>query len=62
MDIRTWSDDIAILIADALVDSGHISKENLSAVANIVSEELYVRLTVNDYPPPPNNASQEIEA
>jgi len=52
MDVKTWCDDIAILIADALVDSGHISKDDLSAVSNIVSEELFVRLVLNDYPPP----------
>jgi len=62
MDLKTWCDDIAILIADALVDSGHIRKDDLSAVSDIVSEELFVRLLVNDYPPPKGDASQESEA
>jgi len=62
MDVKTWCDNIATLIADALVDSAHIRNGDLSAVSDIISEELFVRLLANDYPPPKDDASQESES
>ena len=46
-----WSQDIAILISDALVDGGCIKREQMIRVAEIVAEELLVRFLVEDYPP-----------
>ncbi|OOG38408.1 hypothetical protein B0E52_14280 [Rhodanobacter sp. C06] len=47
----TWSQDIAVLIADALVDAKVIDKPAMERAASIIAEEIFVRLTVGDYPP-----------
>ena len=46
-----WSKDIAILIADSLVDAGMISREQMPRATEIIAEELWTRLLVKDYPP-----------
>jgi hypothetical protein len=52
MDIKSWSDDIANLAVDALVDGGLISQDDFERAVSIVSEEIHVRLILGDYPPP----------
>ena len=47
-----WSGSIAELIVDALLDCELIEKEEFQKAVTVVSEELFVRLLVNDYPPP----------
>jgi hypothetical protein len=47
-----WSDSIAELIVDALLDCELIEKEEFQRSVANVSEELFVRLLVNDYQPP----------
>ena len=49
--LQAWCDNIAVLSADALVDGGVIRKDDLERAAEIISEEIWVRLLVNDYPP-----------
>jgi hypothetical protein len=46
-----WSQDIAVLIADALADAKIIDKVAMDKTVGIIAEELFVRLTVGDYPP-----------
>jgi hypothetical protein len=46
-----WSQSIAVLIADALVDGGVITREQMPRAIEIAAEELYVRCTVKDFPP-----------
>ncbi len=50
-DIKTWSDNIAALAVDVLVDSGLIKKEDFQTASAIVAEEILVRLIMKDYPP-----------
>lgn len=61
MNIDSWSRQVAGLVVDARIDSGHISKDGFD------SEEILVRLWLNDYPPPqeshsPNDAIQGVRA
>ena len=52
-EVKTWSDNIASLAVDALVDCGLIKKEEFIKASGIVAEEILVRLLLNDYPPQP---------
>ncbi|MBS1769912.1 MAG: hypothetical protein JSS77_09620 [Acidobacteria bacterium] len=47
---KEWSDRAAGLAVDALVDAGLISKEEFDSAAEIVAEELLVRLAIGDTP------------
>lgn len=50
-DAERWCEDIASLIADALMDGGLVDKDQFEKAQAIIAEELFVRLTVQDYPP-----------
>jgi len=45
-----WSEHVAALGVDALVDHGLIQKEDFEKAAAIVALEINVRLCANDYP------------
>jgi hypothetical protein len=49
--VKTWSDEIAALVVDALVDAGLVDRNNFQRAFAIVSEEVFARLCVRDYPP-----------
>jgi hypothetical protein len=49
--IQEWSDRIAGIAVDALIDFGSVSEKDRSGSAEVVSEEILVRLTLGDYPP-----------
>jgi len=49
--IKQWSDDVAVLTVDALIDAGLVSRDNFQMAVAIVSEEILVRLCLRDYPP-----------
>jgi len=49
--VKIWSDNIADLVIDALVDCGIVKKEDFEK-ASAAAEEILVRLLLNDYPPP----------
>lgn len=51
MDIKSWSEGVAVLAVDALVDAGFVTKENFDRAVVTVAEEIFVRLTLGDYPP-----------
>jgi hypothetical protein len=55
----TWSKRLGVLIADALVDAGLISKSELSRAADIAAEEILVRLSMKDRPPQAADGSQK---
>ena len=60
MDVTTWSKDIADLIVDALVEAGHIRKDEFEDAVPIVAEEILVRLALGDYPPPQEPAAKPV--
>jgi hypothetical protein len=49
--ITTWSEKVAGLGVDILVDHGLIKKEDFERATSIVAEEIRVRLAIGDYPP-----------
>ena len=51
MDTLEWSEDVAAIAVDALVDRGLIRKADFEKAKSIVAEEINVRLCLNDYPP-----------
>jgi hypothetical protein len=50
-----WSNAVAELAADALVDAKIIQREQFKLAVDVISEEIRVRLLVRDYPPPPED-------
>lgn len=60
MSMKSWSNRIAALTVDALVDQGLIRQEDFERGVNIVSEEILVRLSLNDYPTSPDGGIDEI--
>jgi hypothetical protein len=48
---ESWCDAIGHLVADALVDAGVIRIEDLESAKSVIAEELFARLSVEDYPP-----------
>lgn len=51
MDAKAWSDRVAALAVDALLTGKVLRKEDFDRAVAIVSEEIFVRLTLRDYPP-----------
>jgi hypothetical protein len=51
MDDKEWSDRVAGLAVDALVYAKLLPLESLERAIEIVSEEVLVRLCLNDRPP-----------
>ena len=49
---KSWSERVAALGVDLLVDHGLIKKQDFERATSIVAEEILVRLAVGDYPPP----------
>ena len=47
----SWSEEVAALGVDMLVDHGLIRKEDFDRATKIVAEEILVRLSIGDYPP-----------
>jgi hypothetical protein len=56
--VRQWCDHVSWLGADALLDAKVISENDLSPAAEIISEELFARLCLYDYPPIPELPTQ----
>lgn len=51
-EIKVWSNGIAELIVDAMLDSKLVRKEDFKKAVDVVAEEIFVRLIMGDYPPP----------
>ena len=49
--IAEWSDNVAALAVDALIDAELLKPDDREAATTIVAEEIVVRLTLKDYPP-----------
>jgi len=52
--LESWSEKVAALGVDVLVDNGLIQKANFERATSIVAEEIRIRLAMGDYPPPEN--------
>ena len=48
---QSWSEKVAGLGVDMLVDHGLIKKKDFERATAIVSKEILVRLSIGDYPP-----------
>ena len=51
--VKEWSDHIANLADDALVDAKLIRKEDFAAAAGVIAVEILARLGMGDYPANP---------
>ena len=51
MDQKSWSDRVAGIAVDALLTAKIVKKEDFERAVGIVSEEIYVRLCLEDTPP-----------
>ena len=54
MSAKEWSDKVAGLAVDALLMRGLLRREDFELATRIVSEEIVVRLCLEDYPPTGN--------
>ncbi len=54
--VKRWSEQIAGLAVDALVDAGLVRRDQFDSATAIVAEEILVRLCCNDYPPRADDA------
>ena len=54
MDPEEWSQDLAGLAADALVDAKILRGDDLARAKEIIAEEIWVRLYLGDYPAKPS--------
>ena len=52
---KDWCKQIAALATDALADAGIVRLAELQRAADVVSEEIYARLSVHGYPPGPDS-------
>jgi hypothetical protein len=50
MNAKEWSNQVARLAADSLVDHGFLRKQDFERAA-VIAEEILVRLSLRDYPP-----------
>ncbi len=49
--VSDWSEKVASLAVDRLVDAGLVKKEDFGSAVALAAEEIRVRLTLGDYPP-----------
>ena len=50
MDVKEWSNFIAAMVVDALLDAQLVKKVDLATAIEIASVEILVRLSIDDYP------------
>jgi hypothetical protein len=51
-EMQIWSDDVAGIVVDAMVDAKLVELEKFKDAVDVVSLEIFVRLICGDYPPP----------
>jgi hypothetical protein len=49
-----WCESVASLAVDVLINCNLVEKDKFDEAVEIVAEEVWIRLIVNDYPPPFN--------
>ena len=47
----SWSEAVASLCADALVENGLVREEFTELAAKVITEEIWMRLSIGDNPP-----------
>ena len=52
MNVKNWSDRMAGMAVDALLTAKIVQSDDFERAVEIVSEELSVRLSLGDNPPP----------
>ena len=53
MNPEQWSQDIAELAADALVDAKLIDRSVMAKAKEVIAEEIWIRLNLGDFPAKP---------
>jgi hypothetical protein len=48
---KSWSDQIARLAADALVEARLVNRDDFDKAADVIAEEVFARLCLRDFPP-----------
>lgn len=56
MNSKAWSDRVAGLVVDALLTAKILKKEDFEKAVEIASEEINVRLCLQDLPPPESDS------
>jgi len=56
---KIWSQRVAVLAADALVDAGFVTKSDFDSVTRIIAEEVSIRLLLEDRPANQANPGSE---
>ncbi|HEX8250013.1 MAG TPA: hypothetical protein VF599_17705 [Pyrinomonadaceae bacterium] len=51
-EMQIWSDDVAAIVVDAMVDAKLVELEKFKDAVEVASLEILVRLICGDYPPP----------
>ena len=51
MGVKSWSDNVAAFVVDALVEARLVGRDDIESATAITSEEIFVRLYLLDYPP-----------
>ena len=51
MSPEKWSQDVAALASDALKDAKVIDASVMDKATEIIAEEIWIRLSLGDYPP-----------
>jgi hypothetical protein len=49
--LESWCEGRASIAVDALLDANLVRREDFDRAVEIVTEELFVRLIIGDYPP-----------
>ena len=49
--VKAWSDHVAALAADALVEAQLVRRDDFDKAAAVIAEEVFVRLCLHDFPP-----------
>ena len=52
MTAKEWNHQVAVLAVDELVDHGIVAKEDVERAIEVAAQEIWIRLTIGDYPPP----------
>lgn len=51
-EFQKWSNDVADLVADAMIDAKFITEDQFEQAVEVIGAEIFVRLITGDYPPP----------
>ena len=50
-EVKSWADHIAVLATDALIDAGLVHGDDLNRAVETISNEIFARLCLSDFPP-----------